>query len=777
MASTVQHPERLGPYYILRVLGEGGMGIVYEAEQREPVRRRVALKMMKPGVDTREVIARFEAERQALAVMEHPGIATVFDAGASDDGRPYFVMELVHGIPFDHYCDQEGLPPRRRIELFIKVCDAIQHAHHKGVIHRDLKPANILVSEVDGEPRPTIIDFGVAKATGRSLTDRTLVTSFGQAIGTLAYMSPEQAFADGLDVDTRTDIYALGVILFETLTGQIPLDPKALGSPAFLASLTERDRPLPTVVQALTQLDGNRLDYVLRARGTDLSALKREVSGDLGWIVLHATEKDRSRRYETANGLAMDLRRYLADEPVVARPPTPGYRLRKFVRRNFAATLAATVAIVGLVVGATAATLGMVRARAAERAALSEAATRAEVSSFLTGLFEVSNPLEGAGNTVTARELLDSAAVRIEAGLSAQPEVQASLMLTMGEAYTGLGLYPEAAGLLRQGLELRRTTLSESDPGVAEAQYLLARALSARGEYDEAVRLGRSAASIQEAALGSESPELAATLATLGSLLYEQGQFDEAETLFQRSLDIREAAVGRDEPAIAQSLGSLASVYMRTGRYDEADRTFVRVVEIREASLGSDHPDVALALSNLGAVRWQTGRTDDADSLFRRSLDIRRRTLGPEHPDVGDILNNLGVLAWTRGDYEAAAGLYEEALEIYRSSLGPDHLSVSGALNNIAETRWQLGQYEIAESLFLESLAIKERVMEPTHPSVAVTLNGLANVYRETRRYPEADALYARALEVREAAMGPDDASVQQTLRDWVRMLREAGRE
>jgi non-specific serine/threonine protein kinase/serine/threonine-protein kinase len=753
------------------------MGVVYEAEQKEPVRRRVAIKMMKLGMDTREVVGRFEAERQALAVMDHPGIAKVFDAGASEDGRPYFVMELVHGMPIDEYCDRGQLPTRQRVELFIKVCQAVQHAHQKGVIHRDLKPANILVAEVAGEPSPRIIDFGVAKATGQSLTQHTVVTTFGQAIGTLAYMSPEQASTGGIDVDTRADIYSLGVILSELLAGQVPLDPKALGAPLFLTRLTERDSSLPTVLECLGRLDQARLNEVLRSRGTDLAGLRRELAGDLRWIVLKALEKDRGRRYETANGMALDLRRYLDNELVTARPPSAWYRMGKFVRRNRAGATAAAVTVVALLMGAVTATVGMIRARAAEREARMEAATRAEVSEFLTGLFEVSNPLEGRGSTVTARELLDSAAVRIESGLAAQPEVQASLMLTMGQAYTGLGLYSEAVSLLRGGLALRESNLPPADPAVADARFLLASALSARGDYDEADGLFRAAGEVQEAALGPRSPELATTLTSLGNLLYEQGRFEEAESLLQRSLSIREEAFGPDGLVVARSLGSLASLYSRTGRYEDADRVFARVLAIRESALGPDHPDVALALSNLGAVRWQMGRLEDVGPLFRRSLEIRRRTLGPDHPDVGDILNNLGVLAWTQGDYRAAGDLYQEALDIYRSSLGPDHPAVAGALNNIAETRWQTGRYAEAVDFFRRSIAIKERILVPTHPSVAISLNGLANVYREMGRYGEADPLYRRALAIREEALGGSDPAVTETIRDWARMLREAGRD
>jgi serine/threonine protein kinase/tetratricopeptide (TPR) repeat protein len=791
-----EHPERIGPYQIIQVIGEGGMGIVYDAEQKEPVRRRVALKMMKVGMDTKEVVARFEAERQALAVMQHPGIAKVLDAGATEQGRPYFVMELVRGIRLDEYCDRQRLSTRQRVELFVDICGAVQHAHQKGVIHRDLKPSNILVTEEEGRTTAKVIDFGVAKATGQRLTEETLATTFGQALGTLAYMSPEQAEMTGLDVDTRTDIYSLGVILQELLTGKVPLDPKEVGAPAFLAQLIQRDHTMPTLGSTVSRSGREKLAKLAELRRTDVNRLRKELRGDLQWIVQKAIDKDRTRRYETANGLAMDLQRYLADEPVVARPPSFAYRTGKLVRRNRTAVAAAVVVAVALVVSAVVSTVGMVRAVRAEAATAREAEALRQVSDFLVRLFEVSDPSEARGSSVTARELLDEAAGRIDAELAGQPLVKARLMQTMGEAYRSLGLYEQAQPMLEQALAVREEEVGQEDPGVAESLTHLGWLFNARGRYDDAEHLYRRALEMQQRLLPEGDPAIAETMAGLGSIYTEQGRFDEAEPLLVESLAMREQALDPDDPELVRGLGSLAHLYFEAGRHAEADSLFQRELDIRERTLGAYHPDVALTLANLGGVRWYRGMLDDADRFLRRALEIRMMVLSPDHPDLADALNSLGALAWTRGRFDEAAELYNDALRIYQRALGPEHVDVGRVLNNLAETqwkmgeydeaeatflralriKWKMGEYDEAEATFLRALRIKERVMEPGHPSLAVTLNGLANVYRDQGRWADAERRYRRALDIRSSQLGPEDPALRETLTDYARMLRNAGR-
>ena len=726
-------PARIGLYRILQVLGEGGMGVVYEAEQSEPVRRRVALKVMKPGLDTRQVVSRFEAERQALAVMNHPGIAKILDAGTTDSGLPYFVMELVRGLPLTEYCDARTLSTRERLNLFVAVCQAVQHAHQKGVIHRDLKPSNVLVAEHDGAAEPKIIDFGIAKAVGLRLTERTLVTELGQTVGTAAYMSPEQAEASGLDVDTRTDIYSLGVLLYEVLVGRLPVDPAELGVHAFLALLVVHETNPPTPSARLLTL-GTQKERVALSRRTDLIHLRREVRGDLDWIAMKAMEPDRTRRYETANALALDLQHYLVHEPVAARPPSAAYRFAKFARRHRAGVVAGAVVAGAVATGAVLTTVGMVRATRAERHAVQEAAAAKQVTDFLVDLFRVSDPGEARGNAVTAREILDTGAQRVSRRLADQPLLQGRIMHTMGTVYEALGLYESARPLLEEALRVRERELGPADTAVAE------------------------------------------TLDALADVARGKGDFAEAERYYQRALAIREAALGPDDAEVAASLAALAVLRFKQGRDAEAESLYTRVLAIDARALGGDDPRWARHLMGVAVVYWSEERYKDVEPLLQRALAIQERALGPDHPDVAATLNNLGALYWTEGRYADARPLYERTHHILERALGPNHPDVAAVLNNLAETDWKLQRYAEAEPLFRRSLAIKEQVLAPTHADIAVTLNGLAGLLRDQGRFAEAEPLYRRALAIRERAFGPDNSSVGETLRDYAELLRRAGR-
>jgi len=427
-----QPPEQIGDYRILECIGEGGMGVVYKAEQRTP-RRIVALKIVKLGMDSKQVVARFEAERQALAMLSHPNVAKVLDGGVTDRGRPYFAMEFVPGIPLTLYCQRNKLSVKARLGLFNPVCHAIQHAHQKGIIHRDLKPSNILVQMSDGQPVPKVIDFGIAKATNAALTERTLHTVTGAMIGTPEYMSPEQAQTSGLDVDTRTDIYSLGVILYELLTGTLPFDPKTLreaGPEGMIRIIRESDPPKPS-----TRLSGSPAATKSKDASTtaaasprEAKALRREISGDLDWITLKAMEKDRTRRYETAIGLAIDLRRHLDLQPVMARPPTTRYKLGKFIRRHKRGVLAASLVVLALLLGMIGTAIGLVtarhaeaQARAAEITAKQEAQKATTLSRFLENMLESARPGAAGGRAVTVVDLLDRAAATCRRNSRASP--------------------------------------------------------------------------------------------------------------------------------------------------------------------------------------------------------------------------------------------------------------------------------------------------------------------------------------------------------------------
>jgi non-specific serine/threonine protein kinase/serine/threonine-protein kinase len=730
-------PEQIGPYRILGLLGEGGMGVVYEAIETGALRRRVAVKVIRAGLATREILVRFDAERQALALMDHGGIAKVLNAGASDDGQPYVVMELVKGIPVNEYCDLHRLTTTARIELFIAICHAVQHAHQKGVIHRDLKPSNVLVVEEDGVPRPKIIDFGIAKAVGKQLTDSTLITRAGVALGTAAYMSPEQAESSGNDVDTRTDIYALGVMLYELLVGRLPVEPTAMGHHAFFVGLASRELPVPTPSARLNTL-GRDGELVARARRTHPDQLRKFLKGDLDWIVLTALESERARRYPTANAFALDLQRALAHEPVSTGPPAATYRMRKFIRRHRVGVTAASVVILALAASTVAATLGLVRASRAEAHAAREASTAREVTDFVVGLFRVFDPDEPQGTVpardITARELLERGAERASTELDGQPAQQGLILHTIGSAYVSLGLF-------------------------ADATRHLDRALTVRAR-----------------ALGPDHPELAETHLVLGQAARGSGDYVSAERHLERALAIRQASVGPMHTDAAQVMAALALVRWRQGRLAEAESLYLRVVLIDDASLDPTDPRLARDLMGLGVIYWSQGRFADAEPMMRRSLEIRESILGADHQDLASVLNNLGAVYFMLDRYDEALANYERARGIYERTLDPTHPNVASVLNNIGETQWRLGQLDLAEPLLRRALAIKEQRLAAGNPTIAVTLQALGGVLRDKGALAEAERAYRRALDIRVRRYTAGNPQIAETGRDLAGLLRRMGR-
>ena len=614
-------------YRLLEAIGEGGFGTVYMAEQEEPVRRKVALKIIKLGMDTKQVIARFEAERQALAMMDHPNIAKVFDAGATDTGRPYFVMELVKGVPIGEYCDTESLSTRQRLELFVQVCRAVHHAHQKGVIHRDIKPSNVMVTLHDSRPVPKVIDFGIAKATNAKLTEKTLFTQYRQLVGTPEYMSPEQAEMSDLDVDTRSDIYSLGVLLYELLTGSTPFDSRELrraGYGEIQRIICEEEPPKPstrlssmmTAVRRASRVNGEASDTPLssiaRARRTDPWSLARSLRGDLDWIVMKALEKDRTRRYESAADLARDIERHLNNEAVIASPPSATYRLSKMVRRNRGTFVAAGLILAVLVLGIIGTSMGMVRAVRAERLAREKTATVVAVNEFLNrDLLAAVAPFskDGRRREVLMREVLDVAAVRIEEASSDggrfwdKPLAEASIRTTLSDTYRLLGDYQEAEPHARRAVEICGRVLGDDHPQSLQAMRGLATVFSSDGRYDDAEPLILKSIEIQKRTLGEDHPERLQCLSLLATVYCNQGRFEDAEPLLIETQEIERRVLGQEDPQTLGSMRSLAALMFNEGRYEAAESLYARVLDVAQPVLGEKHPETLRMLDEYARLQ------------------------------------------------------------------------------------------------------------------------------------------------------------------------------
>jgi serine/threonine protein kinase len=626
----------IGPYHLLQLLGHGGMGEVWLAEQKQPVRRRVAIKLIKAGMDTREVVARFESERQALALMNHPAIAKVFDAGSTPEGRPYFVMEYVSGIPITTYCDKQKLSMRQRLELFIRVCEGVQHAHQKAILHRDLKPSNILVGEIDGTSVPRIIDFGVAKATAQGLTPDTMFTRAGTIVGTPGYMSPEQADSAGVDVDTRTDVYSLGVVLYELLVGALPLDFSTTPLDQVQRKLREEDAPRPST--KLRTLAG-KSEITAQNRGADHPTLTRQLRGDLDAIALKALEKDRARRYATPAELAADIGRYLRNEPVQARPASAGYRARKYIRRHRVAIGVSGIAVVLLIAFAVAQTIELRRTRR-ER----DRADR--VTEFMSSMFKVSDPSEARGNDIRAREILDKASTQIDSGLAKDPELQAQMMHVMGNVYQSLGLYSKAETLLTRAVEIRRRTLGAKNADTLKSMHDLAGVLLEESRYPEAEKLARETLDTRRQVFGSQHRDTLDSMTQTALVLNDEGRYPEAEKLHREALEVATRVLGPQDKLIRRIRQNLAIDLAYEGNYADAEKIFRDVLENDRRILGSDHPDVLADMNNLGATLEHEGKYTEAEKFYRGSLEIKRRVFGPEHPQTLLSMGNLALDLW-----------------------------------------------------------------------------------------------------------------------------------
>lgn len=739
----------LGPYRILRLLGEGGMGIVFEAEQEDP-RRVVALKLVRGGAfldDSR--LRLFRREIEALARLQHPSIAPIYGAGRTDDGQHYFAMELVRGAPLDEYLGRraaaaaDAAERASRLALFLEICEAIAYAHQRGVIHRDLKPSNVVVEDAPLDasagprrPRVKVLDFGLARITDGDVALSTRRTEPRVIEGTLPYMSPEQARGQAEAIDLRSDVYSLGVLLYEMLTGTLPY---ALPRGALHDALRAIGESPP------------------RRPSQSVPALR----GDLEVILLKALEKEPSARYASVPALADDLRRFLDDQPIAARPPGTVEQLRRFVRRNRAATAFSAALALVLLLGAVGTTIGMVRARAAEREARrleaearEEARTAESVSRYLVGLFEASDPDSAREEAAASRRLLAQGVRQLETGLQDEPRVRGRLYHVLGTVHRNIGLYPQARELLEKAVAVRRATLGPRHADVATSEYVLAGLKRRLGAFDEAERLYRSALDIRLAALGPNHRDVAASYAGLANVHIERGNYAAARPLCEQALAAIERALGPDDAAVSTYVYNLALILRSVGDFAAAQPLLERAIALQERDRGPGHPIVADYRFVLGTILNGLGDAPAGLAQMRRGLSIMEKTYGPGHATFGECLSDYSAALLGSGDVAGAHAAAERSIAVLARAVGPDYWMTAVARDQLAMCLRAAGRHREAVALAQDALRTMERGLGPDNVNVGRTLGHLAGHHEALGDRRTARELYARAHGILERTAG-----------------------
>ncbi len=750
----------LGPYVLRELIGSGGMGEVWRADQTSPVKRTVALKLIKAGMDSREVLTRFEAERQALALMDHPSIAKIFDAGMTQQGRPYFAMEYVKGVPLTQYCDRRRLNTRERLRLFQQICQGVQHAHQKAVLHRDLKPGNVLVTDLDDKPQPKIIDFGVAKATTQKLTEQTMYTALGQLIGTPEYMSPEQAELTGEDVDTRTDVYSLGVILYELLSGALPFAPEELRKAGFegiIRVLRNQDPPRPsTKISTL----GERATQVAKDRSVELRKLTGQLRGDMDWIVMRCLEKDRNRRYGSPQELAQDIERHLKDEPVLAGPPSATYRTRKFIRRHrLGVTIAAATLVVLVGFAATMAVQSQRIADERDRANL-EAEASERVSDFLADMLGDVDPAR-LGNTLVKE--LEDRIMQARKSTGASEAESAEEVARFEYAIQGISRADVARHLLDREILSRAATsieeLADTPLIAARLHHALSQTCGDLGLQERAEEQTLLGLRIRERELGSDHLKTLSSQLQLAGIYQSTYRIQENADLSSQCIDVLLETVGLEHVLTARFIAKLAAAYHNLGRIVESDSLYTLSRELRMRLLGPDHPETLRSMQLSGDLAMHMDRDAEAESLLTVALEKYERILGPDHKQTLWTRNFLAYHYKDEGRADEAITLLSENVERHARSKGIDHPITIYFNLNVGQMLVQIGRYEEAEPILLDVLERARRTLGLTHREVLSSLSSLASLYTETNRIQEKDAFFEDMMSTLIAAAREPDLS------------------
>jgi len=757
-------PEIEG-YKILRVLGEGGMGVVYLARQKRPIQRNVALKVVKPGMDSKRIMARFDAERQALSLLDHPNIAHVYDAGTTKDGHPYFSMEYVDGMSITEYCDQHKLSIEERLQLFIQVCEGLQHAHQKGIIHRDIKSSNIQVTIHGRQAMPKIIDFGVAKAMSQPLTEQTLVTEPGHFVGTPEYMSPEQAETTGQDVDTRSDVYSLGVVLYELLTGVIPFNPKELrggGADHIRHVICEQEPKTPST--KLSRLSRDESMKLAQHRRADPDALQRKLRGDLDWITLKAMEKDRMRRYQTAHALAEDIQRHLNDEPVLAGRPTTLYRMGKFVRRHRALVIGTAAVLFVLTAGMIVSTV----------LAIGEYRARVEAKSIAEFFRDdvLKSVVDAKAGQATVGFVLDAGSQKLKSEFTKQPLTKAWVQEALGWTYLLLGESDKAEALLVDVRNVYKDHYKETDLETVGVKFLLALVYQDQGRYRDAENLLSDVLRISRQVYGLEEP--LDIMSSLAITYYHLGKYKQAKSLYNEILQKGRNKDGKVFPSRCCYQCDLARVYAAQGRYEQAKELLITTLSNPDWVIESR--SWLLYTRILGDVCRNQGHYEQAERWLVDALDKAENVLGDEHMGTVGIKYSLAQLRTDQGDYEDANDLFDDILKTVHGRLSDKHPAMYEFLNGLAVLRTKQKRYDQAEILFKKALEGRRNVLGEDHPGTLKSKNDLAMLYKERGLYGKAEPLLSEAVEGRIKVLGLQHPDTIISLKNLIELYEAEGK-